>query len=426
MSATSASIDPVNVPPATSDAGAPDAATSDYAQRAYAAGRRFLTDVDSILDVVRAGRETSERQGSVAAESVEAMTRAGFFRALTPLQYGGLEMAPAPFFEGIMKVAACDSSAAWIGGQLNVHSWEIALLDKRAQDEFWADGPDTRASSSYAPTGTWEEVDGGYRLNGTWAFSSGIDHASWVIVGGGDRNFLVPISDCVVDPDSWDVSGLKGTGSKAMTITDAFVPDYRTHLLMDTYLDRDPGWEVNDRPLYHLPFATILASVMTNPAIGTTLGGLESYIADTKKRRARRGTGAAVTENPHLLVRLAGALSVAQTMRMRHLANWRTLFAIACEGRDSTPVERMKVRFEAADAIDACVEAIYSIWPVAGAAAILSTNPLQQVVRDLMAMRVHGSAGRDAAATLYSQALMGLPGPDFDAEPTMRTLAYYR
>jgi len=48
------------------------------------------------------------------------------------------------------------------------------------------------------------------------------------------------------------------------------------------------------------------------------------------------------------------------------------------------------------------------------------------VIRDLLAMRVHGSAGREAAATLYAQALLGLKGPSFEDEPTMRTLAYYR
>jgi len=398
----------------------------EYADRARAAGRRFLADVDDILDTVRAGRDESERQGKVAAASVGAMERAGFFRALTPVQYGGLDMTPAPFFEGIMKVAACDSSAAWIGGQLNVHSWEIALMDKRAQDEFWAEGPDTRASSSYAPTGQFEETEGGYILNGTWAFSSGIDYASWVIVGGGDRNFLIRRGDGEVDDNSWDVAGLKGTGSKAITLTDVFVPDYRTHILMDTYLDQNPGWEVNGGPLYRLPFATILAAVMANPAIGTALGGLEDYIGATKKRRARRGTGASVTENPHLLVRLSGALATAQTMKDRHLKNWETLFDIACEGRDSTPVERMKVRFEAADSIEQVLDAIYSIWPVAGAAAIVSSNPLQQVMRDMMAMRVHGSAGRDTAATLYAQALLGLQGPSFEDNQTMGTLAYYR
>jgi len=406
--------------------GGDDKSPEEYAERAYQVGSRYLAAVDGILDEIRSARAETERIGQVPDATVAAMTRAGVFRALTPQQYGGLEMAPAAFFEGIMKIAGAEASAAWIGGQLNVHSFEIALMDKRLQDEFWADGPDTRASSSYAPTGQWKQVDGGYRLNGTWGFSSGVDHAEWVILGGGDRNFVLPRRDFSVAQDSWDVAGLKGTGSKSVTVVDAFVPDYRTHVLDDTYRDRNPGWEVNDRPLYHVSFLSIFNSTMANSAIGATLGGFEEFIADSKVRRARRGTGVAVTENPHLLVRLAGAVSNVNTVKQRHLENWRRLFRIACDGRVADPEERMKVRFEAADAIAVSLDALQEIWPVAGAGAILSANHLQRVVRDLHAMRVHGSAGREAAATLYAQSLLGLPGPDFESNPSMRTLVYYR
>lgn len=394
--------------------------------RAYSVGARFLSDVDAVLETVKAGRMETERIGRVPDVTVDAMTRAGVFRALTPQRYGGLEMAPACFFEGIMKIAGAEASAAWIGGQLNVHSFEIALMDERLQDEFWNDGPDTRASSSYAPTGKWEQVDGGYLLNGTWGFSSGVDHAEWVIVGGGDRNFVVPRSDYEVDQGSWDVAGLKGTGSKSVSIYGAFVPDYRTHLLSDTYYDRNPGWEVNDTPLYRLSFLSIFNSTMANSAVGATLGGLDEFIAETKVRRMRRGTGAAVTENPHLLVRLVDALSTVESLQERHLNNWRGLFEIACEGGRATPLQRMKIRFEAADAIEASLDAFHTVWPVAGAGAILQTNHLQRVVRDLLAMRVHGSAGREAAATLYAHALLDMPGPSFEDNPSMRTLAFHR
>lgn len=413
----------IDTPPLLEGAGVN---SNEYGERAYQVGAQYLDAVDGILDAVRAGRAETERIGQVPEATVEAMARAGVFRALTPQQYGGLEMAPSSFFEGIMKIASAESSAAWIGGQLNVHSFEIALMDKRLQDEFWRDGPDTRASSSYAPTGRWTEVDGGYILSGTWGFSSGVDHAEWVILGGGDRNFVVPHSDFTVAADSWDVSGLKGTGSKSVTVVDTFVPDYRVHLLSDTYKDQNPGWEVNDRPLYRLSFLSIFNSTMANSAIGATLGGLEEFIAESKVRRARRGTGVSVTENPHLLVRLAGAFSMVQTVKQRHLENWRHLFAIACEGGVADASERMKVRFEAADSIAISLEALQEIWPVAGAGSILSTNHLQRVVRDLHAMRVHGSAGREAAASLYSQCLLGLPGPSFEDNPSMRTLAYHK
>ncbi len=57
-------------------------------------------------------------------------------------------------------------------------------------------------SSSYAPTGRARLTEGGHKLSGRWSFSSGCDHASWVLLGGivtGDdgnpvdfRTFLLP------------------------------------------------------------------------------------------------------------------------------------------------------------------------------------------------------------------------------------------
>ena len=38
------------------------------------------------------------------------------------------------------------------------------------------------------------------------------------------RTFLVPRKDFSIDHESWQVTGLAGTGSKDIVITDAFVP----------------------------------------------------------------------------------------------------------------------------------------------------------------------------------------------------------
>lgn len=405
-------------------ARSPDAAgNADYRERAYANGRAFVQAVDGILDGVRSRRSEAEMLGKVPDASVQDMVQAGVFRAMTPLQWGGLELDPASFFEGIMKIAGADASTAWIGGQLNVHSFEIALMDPRMQAEFWASGPDTRASSAYAPTGNARDVEGGVVLDGTWTFSSGVDHAQWVILGGGLRNFVVPCSDYEVLHDSWDVQGLRGTGSKSIVLKEVFVPDYRIHKLADTYNDANPGWAINDRPLYRLSWMGIFNSTISNSAIGATLGGLDAFVAETRVRLSKRGTGAPVTENPFMHLRLAGALTRVRTVRERHLANWRQLFDQACAGELSTPLERMRVRFESTDSTATCFEAMGDIWPVAGAGAVATANPLQHVYRDLMAMRLHGSAGRDAAAGMYMKALFGMPGPEFK---NMGTLAYYK
>ncbi|WP_280502106.1 hypothetical protein [Nocardia farcinica] len=396
---------------------------SDYRARAVEEGRRFLGRVEDMLDTVRAVREESEAEVRVPDATVEAMFGTGLFRAFTPLRYGGLEMAPAAFFEGIMRIAEADSAAAWIAGQLNVHSFEIALMDERMQDEFWGENPDARASSSYAPIGKWEQIDGGYRLNGTWTFSSGVDHAQWVILGGSDRNFVVPIADVSIDHDSWDVHGLKGTGSKAVTLTDVFVPDHRTHLLVDTYNDANPGWAVNNRPLYWVSFTSIFNSTPANTVIGTATAGVDTFVEQSRVRLTRQGTGAPAAQNPFLHLKVADAMTRVRTVKQRHLQNWRDLFDLACRGEEASPLERMRVRFEAADTIATCFESFAEIWPIAGAAATASSNPLQQTMRDLMAARNHGSAGKELAAGQYVKTIFGLPPAPFK---DLGTLNYYK
>jgi 3-hydroxy-9,10-secoandrosta-1,3,5(10)-triene-9,17-dione monooxygenase len=54
------------------------------------------------------------------------------------------------------------------------------------------------------------------------------------------RTFLVPRSDYVID-DNWHVAGLKATGSKDIVIENAFVPEHRTHKLIDGYKRNSPG-----------------------------------------------------------------------------------------------------------------------------------------------------------------------------------------
>ncbi|HEX5595208.1 MAG TPA: hypothetical protein VFX61_04165 [Micromonosporaceae bacterium] len=413
-----------STPLTSGDFSAPRSADwSEYRERAIAEGRRFLDAVEGVLDTIRAGRDISEAEGRVPDASVEAMISTGLFRAFTPLRYGGLEMAPAAFFAGIMRIAEADSSAAWIAGQLNVHSFEIALMDERMQDEFWGENPDACASSSYAPIGKWEQVEGGYRLNGTWTFSSGVDHAQWVILGGKDRNFVVPISDVTIDHNSWNVQGLKGTGSKAVTLVDVFVPNYRTHLLADTYNDANPGWKVNNRPLYWVSFTSLFNSTPTNTVIGTAIGGIEEFIAQSRVRVTRMGTGAPAAQNPFLQLKLAEAMTRVRTVKERHLQNWRNLFDFACRGEEASPLKRMRIRFEAADSIATCYESLTEIWPLAGASASMNANPLQQVMRDLMAGRNHGSAQKELAAGQYVKALFGLPPAPFT---DLGTLNYYK
>jgi 3-hydroxy-9,10-secoandrosta-1,3,5(10)-triene-9,17-dione monooxygenase len=398
-----------------------------YHQRALKAGEQFLKAVDAILPVIRAGSAQSERESGVPKASVDAMIEAGVFRSFTPMRYGGLEIPPADFFDGMMRIAQCDSSAAWIAGQINCHALEIAAMDPQMQEDFWgACGPDARASSSYAPLGKTTPTDGGYILDGKWTFSSGVDFAHYVLIGGSERNFLVPIKDLSVDDSSWDVQGLRGTASKTVTANKIFVPNHRIHVLADVINDNNAGYTVNQTPLYRcISWMSVFYSTATNTAMGTTIEGVNVFLEQSRKRYTQMGTGGRFAENPFLQVKLADALTRVKDIRNRHLNNWRHIFDQACKGIPASHLERLRVRFEAADSNASCFDVMHDIWPMAGAMATQTSNPMQLIFRNMLAARTHGTAGRELAAIAYSRALLGLPAPEFKTTDFAAT-AYWR
>ena len=74
-------------------------------------------------------------------------------------------------------------STAWVLGVVGIHPFQLALYDDKAQNEVYGDDPDTLVSSSYAPLGQVEVVDGGFKLSGHWQWSSGSEHCEWALLG---------------------------------------------------------------------------------------------------------------------------------------------------------------------------------------------------------------------------------------------------
>ena len=187
----------------------------------------------------RARAVHAEQLRRLPDETFKDFQALGLFRCIQPKRYEGYELDPGTFYQAIMEVGAVCGSTAWVLGVVGVHNWHLALFPPQAQEDVWGEDTSVQLSTSLAPTGTVERVDGGFRLRGRWSFSSMCDHCQWAVLGGvvpplreGDppdaRTFLVPRRDYAIE-DNWYVMGLSGTGSKNLVVADAFVPEYRTH-----------------------------------------------------------------------------------------------------------------------------------------------------------------------------------------------------
>jgi 3-hydroxy-9,10-secoandrosta-1,3,5(10)-triene-9,17-dione monooxygenase len=399
-------------------------------------GTEFLTRIEALLPTIRARAAETERLGRVPDDVIQALTDAGVFRAAQPRQWGGLELDLACFYEGMIRIARACGSTGWVASVVGIHPWQIGLFSNEAQREVWADDPDARASSSYAPTGSVGRTDGGFHLSGRWHFSSGVDHCTWVLLGAvvpddGDpdhsapdnsrgaefRTFLVPRRDFTVDHESWRVTGLGGTGSKDVVVPGAWVPEYRTHRITDVYHGTDPGFAVNDRPYYRLPWRLVFATTIAAPAIGAAMGAVDTFIEQNRSRVSAYG-GPPVAENPALQRPLAHALTEVGAARTRVHATW-TEFLSCLELGQPIPYERRaQCLYEMAYAHTSCSGAVYELMGVNGGRTMKASGALQRFFRDLLAMRNHPAANLEFSAALYARAKLGVPPPPF--VPTQR------
>jgi 3-hydroxy-9,10-secoandrosta-1,3,5(10)-triene-9,17-dione monooxygenase len=364
----------------------------------------------------------AEARRRIPDRTIADFQEAGFFRMLQPSRWGGHEVDPQTFFEVQMAVAAACPSSAWVLGVVAVHNWQLALFPEEAQRDVWGEDRSTLISSSYAPTGKIARAEGGYRVSGRWSFSSGCDHCGWVFLGGmippeGEgrapemRTFLLPRRDYRID-DTWHVAGLKATGSNDVVVEDAFVPEHRTHRLVDGYKCKSPGNAVNPAPLYRLPFGQVFVRSVSTSAIGIAQGALDAYRA-AAARRVSAGDGARVAEEHAAQLVCARAAATLDEIRLVLHRDLDEMMASARAGEDLGIERRVRFRYDSARAVARCVEVVDELFTQSGGRAIFLESPILRFFLDVHAARAHYANNPDKSGRNLGGVLLGLKNQDY-------------
>lgn len=376
--------------------------------------------VDAVRDLLPTFEEraqAAEDARRISAESISSLQEAGFFRLLQPKRFGGFEADPVTFYTAVRLVASACGSTGWVSSVLGVHPWQLSLFPERAQTDVWGEDPHTRISSSYAPTGKARLVEGGVQLSGRWSFSSGCDHATWVLLGGivtdddGNqvdfRTFLVPKGDYRIE-DVWDTVGLRGTGSNDIVVDDVFVPEYHSLSFADTSRCVCPGQEVNDAPLYRLPFGSVFSYSITTPIIGMAEGAYNAHVGYMKERVRVSYGKAKAAEDPFSQVRIADAASEIDAAWLQLTNNIGQLTRYAGAGEKIPMSVRLQVRRDQVRGTTRAIQAVDRLFENSGGRALATGTPIQRYWRDAHAGRVHAINDPERALSMFGSAELGL------------------
>lgn len=384
-----------------------------------------LDNIEAIADELRAGAAEGESLGRLPDDMAKSLRHAGIIRMLQRKKYDGFEAHPREFAEAVMRTASLYGSAGWVGGIVGVHPWQLAFADPKVQDEVLGDNSDTWQASPYMPGGVAVPADGGYVLNGRWQFSSGTDHCDWIFLGAmvGDAtgspimppqglHVILPRADYEIVADSWDVVGLRGTGSKDVIVKDAFIPGYR---VMDAgkVIDGTAAKEYGvTETLYRMPWSTMFPLGITSATIGISEGVLAAGIAYQRNRVGAAGN--VIKDDPYVLHSLGEAAAEIDAARQQLLANVDRIWDLVDAGKEIDFPMRAEIRRNQVRAAWRAVRAADEIFDHAGGNSLRMDNPLQRFWRDAHAGLHHAI---HVSSTPYHAAAMASLDVEVPAGP---------
>ena len=367
-----------------------------------------------------ARRAETEELRRVPDATMEEFVASGLMRSNQAARWGGPELGTEAITSTIAEIAKGDASAGWVFGLIASHFWLVCLFPPELQEEMWGSDPNAMMSSSFVATeGSCERVEGGYRVNGRWPFSSGSDHCSWAMVGfalppAGPDQFpqlvwgVMPRSDYRVD-DDWRTVGMRGTGSNTLVVDDAFIPDHRCIDPWTVSAGTAPGTSINPSPLFRLPFGPALAYYLSAPALGAAEATFAEWVGYMATKR-QVFTGAEVGKQVPTLIR-AGELSAQlEAARMLMTETPRAIDAAILEG-PLEPELRVRAGRNATYAVRLCVDVVERCMQFSGGNGLFETHPVQRGWRDVHGVAAHVGFGVDNAYGTYGHLLLDVPVP---------------
>ena len=379
-----------------------------------------------LREMLRAQQDEADERGWYTDEVHAALKAGGFYRIVQPRMFGGYEFDPATLLKVVIEIARGHPSSGWCYCLGSSHALIAGShFDAGTQAELFGPEGDFRSPHRAPPAGKLTPVDGGYRVTGSWNYSSGAPISTHFMGGallpaadgGPPRNidFIVPRDQYEIIPD-WggDRSlGMRGSGSQTVKVTDVFVPHRHTLrpvlLTLPDWSDGTPGTHLHGNPMYLGVPGGIYHATFTAILTGTAYAAIDEY-EDIMRRKTTMG-GQLRIHDP------TSQQALGEAMGMAHAAEAIGL-SVAAEymaqcrrwqetGEPITAEDTFKLWATAQKGCYLACDAVEVLFRSASASASHKGQRMQRYFRDIQMYLVHPSS-QPIVSQLYAQNHLGL------------------
>jgi alkylation response protein AidB-like acyl-CoA dehydrogenase len=354
-----------------------------------------LETAQKLAPLIRSSAPETDALRELPRPLFEAMADAGLFRLALPRTLGGFEMDLPSYIQVIEELGRADASTAWVTNQVSIFATYAARMETAAARAIWIDTPRSVVANTPQANAQAIVVPGGYRVTGRQGFSTGCRHASWLAAhatvteqgrprlddGQPEMRYcFVPRAEAQL-LDTWQVRGMRGTGTNHFAVDDVFVPDDRTVKSVTAPL-------VEQGPLYRLPRTLVFASGDAAVALGTARSCLAAFmeLATTKTPRAM---DALLRDQPMIQSEVGRAEARLRSSRAFLREAVREIWDAVVANGAVTLEQRAVLRLATTDGIRTAVSIVDMVYNMAGATAAYESSPIQRHFQDVHVMSQH-------------------------------------
>jgi len=374
--------------------------------RQIAEDKQLPADIDAqplvraaaaLQPAIRDHLDEINREQRLPKALVEKFHATGFYNMTIPRELGGLQVDPLTYLRVVELLAEAAGSVGWNLCNNSIAQLVTLGLPDEGVQELYAQRPDTPiAGTAVMGGGRAVPVEGGYRVTGRWPFGTGCQEASWMLgsfqIFDGDRPRRSPDgnsshwrgvfrrSEARIVDGSWDVAGLRATGSFDWTVEDVFLPERR--MMVHAGIPLDNQWSRWSGISYALPAQAWVGPHHSAVITGICRAGINALI-ELAGAKTPRGRSERLCDNPQVQDAIGRADSILNAGRAYRTAMVTEVWNTVAAGEETTLEQRARCRMAAANAADSARTAMDLVYRQGGSTSYKRESRLAECWRDL-------------------------------------------